>query len=68
MAKRVDYRIGTPADLGPITTLLREVNLPAEGLSVHLENFITAKADDKVVGVIGLEALGEIGLFRPPRF
>jgi amino-acid N-acetyltransferase len=54
-----------PADLPEILVLLRAANLPHEGVSEHLDNFLVARANaDRIVGCIGLEHYGELGLLR----
>lgn len=47
-----------------IKHLLAEVNLPHENLSNHLHNFLLAKSNDTLIGVVGLEVLGKFGLLR----
>lgn len=51
-------------DEGVIKRLLAEVDLPHEDISNHLHNFLLAKSNDTLIGVVGLEVLGEIGLLR----
>ena len=54
----------TAADLDTVLRLLSESSLPAADLDQHIEAFILAKSAGTVVGTIGLEVYGEIGLLR----
>jgi len=47
-----------------ITYLLLEVDLPHEDVSNHIHHFLLAKSNDALIGVVGLEVLGEFGLLR----
>ena len=52
-------------DLAAIVELLTGCALPAGDLSAaHLADFFVAAADDRLVGVAGLELLGSVGLLR----
>jgi amino-acid N-acetyltransferase len=51
-------------DEGSIKNLLLGASLPHEDISKHLNNFLLAKSNDTLVGVVGLELLGESGLLR----
>ena len=44
--------------------LLSECGLPTLYVHRHLKSFIVAKAAKKIVGVIGLEGYGRVGLLR----
>lgn len=52
------------ADLDQIRQLLEGVSLPSEDIADHLSHFILAKVDGELVGCIGLEVHGSIGLLR----
>lgn len=54
----------TPSDLPAILTLLEEVNLPTEGVAEHFADFLIARANERVVGCVGLEKYGSYGLLR----
>jgi len=55
----------TPADLAELLKLLASVRLPAEGVAEELEHFLVARNKaGQVVGCIGLERHGELGLLR----
>ena len=47
-----------------IKNLLLEAGLPHEDVSNHLHHFLVAKSNDTLIGVVGLEVLGEFGLLR----
>ncbi len=53
------------ADRNSILSLLESAGLPTEGVSEHLGEFLVARdADGKVIGCIGLERYGSVGLLR----
>lgn len=60
----VTYPFATPADKDQIRRLLSQCGLPTVYVHRHLKSFIVAKAAKKIVGVIGLEAYGRVGLLR----
>jgi amino-acid N-acetyltransferase len=54
-----------PADLTAVLAVLNAADLPHEGVKEHLDNFLIARADTgRIVGCIGLECYGELGLLR----
>jgi N-acetylglutamate synthase-like GNAT family acetyltransferase len=53
-----------PSDLPAVLTLLEEVNLPPEGVAEHFADFFIARANERVVGCVGLEKYGSYGLLR----
>jgi len=59
-------RPATPDDLPAIVALLEAAHLPAVELEQHLENFVVAESDGRVVACGGLEASPEAaaGLVR----
>lgn len=60
---RIDIRPSTPRDLPSAIELLRFAGLPTEDLTTeHLA--LVAEGEAGVLGVIGLEASGDIGLLR----
>jgi amino-acid N-acetyltransferase len=60
---RIDIRPATPRDLPSAIELLRSAGLPTEDLTAeHLA--LVAEGEAGVLGVIGLEAFGDIGLLR----
>lgn len=54
----------TPSDLPAVLALLEEVNLPTEGVAEHFADFFIARANERVVGCVGLETYGNYGLLR----
>lgn len=54
-----------PASLMEILALLTNADLPHEGVKEHLENFLIARTNTgRIVGCIGWERYGELGLLR----
>ncbi len=60
----ITYSFATPADKNQIRGLLSECELPTLYIHRHLESFVVAKAAGKIVGVIGVEVYGRVGLLR----
>lgn len=60
----MEYLKAQKSDLSEIESLLEYYDLPASDCSAHLENFILAKEDGKLVGVGGFENCGNYGLIR----
>ena len=54
----------TPSDLSAVRMLLEAVNLPTEGVAEHFADFLIARANERVVGCVGLEKYGPYGLLR----
>jgi amino-acid N-acetyltransferase len=63
-SRSITYSFATPADKNQIRRLLCGCGLPSLYIHRHLKFFIVAKAAKKIVGVIGLEAYGRVGLLR----
>ena len=58
-----DIRTAMPADLDASCSLLIAAGLPVADLTVeHLDSFLVAESAAKIVGLIGLERFGAIGL------
>lgn len=53
-----------PTDLNAILALLQSHNLPPEGVAEHLPHMWVARADDALLGCVGLEIYGRFALFR----
>ena len=53
-----------PSDLSAVLALLEEANLPTEGVAEHFADFLIARANERVVGCVGLEKYGSHGLLR----
>ncbi len=61
---RATIRPATPRDWPGIERLLHARSLPLEGASEHLERFLVAEQGATVVGCVGLERYGPLGLLR----
>ncbi len=51
-------------DLQEVLTLLEEVNLPREGVAESFQDFFVIRKNSRVIGCIGIEIYGEVGLMR----
>lgn len=60
----MQYRFAFPDDQAIINRLLADAHLPQDDIAPHLRNIIVATEADVIVGCIGLEAYGHIGLLR----
>lgn len=60
----VTYRRATAADLGRIEELLSSNQLPVAGVGANIEEFWLALDGEQLVGVVGLEIHGPVGLLR----
>jgi amino-acid N-acetyltransferase len=60
----IAYSFAAPSDKGEIRELLSECGLPTRYVHRYLKSFLVAKAAEKVVGVVGVEVYGRVGLFR----
>jgi amino-acid N-acetyltransferase len=61
----VAYTLATGEDEEPVRVLLSACDLPTVDLTpAHFLNFIVAKTGGRVIGCIGVEPLGELGLLR----
>lgn len=52
------------AEFPAILSLLEESDLPTAGVSRHVGTFFVARRGDRLLGCIGLEVYGEVGLLR----
>jgi amino-acid N-acetyltransferase len=62
--RSITYSLATPADKSQIRRLLTKCELPTLYLHRHLKSFMVAKVSKKIVGVIGVEVHGRVGLLR----
>jgi amino-acid N-acetyltransferase len=62
--EEVIFALAAPDDLPAIRSLLAQCQLPEEDIAAHLGNFVAARADGDLIGVIGLEVCGRAGLLR----
>jgi len=53
-----------PSELTELLTLLKDCKLPGEGVAEHLDGFLVARDDRALLGVVGLERYGKVGLLR----
>ena len=64
MQGSITYSFAGPGDKNQIRQLLSKCELPTLYVHRHLKSFMVAKADKKIVGVVGIEVYGRTGLFR----
>lgn len=57
-------QMATMKDEKQIRQLLAAAGLPYDDIHTHLHNFLVARQDDAMVGAVGLEIYGELGLLR----
>ena len=57
-------RSGDPATLGEVLALLRAVGLPEDGVAEYFGSFLIAREGSRVIGCIGIERYGAVGLLR----
>jgi amino-acid N-acetyltransferase len=62
--RSITYSLATPADKSRIRRLLSKCELPTLYVHRHLKSFMVAKVGKKIVGVIGAEVYGRVGLLR----
>jgi N-acetylglutamate synthase-like GNAT family acetyltransferase len=60
----VSLRRAVHADHEAVTTLLRDSQLPTDGLAEWLDQFWVAEHQGRVVGMAGMERYGDSGLLR----
>lgn len=61
---KIIYTFATPQDESEIQHVLTICQLPSEGIRPHLHNFILAKSNNTLIGVVGIEIYGCTGLIR----
>jgi amino-acid N-acetyltransferase len=64
MRLSITYLFANPIDKNQIRRLLSKCGLPTLYIHRYLKSFIVAKAGKRIVGVIGVEAYGRVGLLR----
>ena len=62
--RSITYSFAHPDDKNQIRRLLSACELPTLYIHRHLKSFMVARADKKIIGVIGIEVYGRTGLFR----
>ncbi|MCS6805880.1 MAG: GNAT family N-acetyltransferase [Acidobacteriota bacterium] len=60
----VAIEVASASDLAPIQSLLEQVGLPSAEVQLHIRLFLVARADEQVIGCIGMEQYGESCLLR----
>ena len=60
----VSIRSAVDADLPSITSLLTANELPIEGVPEALRGFLVAEAENRIIGVVGMEYCDSYGLLR----
>lgn len=61
---RYEFKQSNQQDIASVKSLLMLSDLPFEDIDDHYEHFITAKENNSLIGVIGLEHYSSIGLLR----
>jgi amino-acid N-acetyltransferase len=62
--RSITYSFANSTDKNQIRRLLSECGLPTLYIHRHLRSFTVAKAGKKIIGVIGVEVYGRVGLLR----
>jgi amino-acid N-acetyltransferase len=62
--ENLTIRNATPEDYTPIADLLIKVNLPAQGVQEHVDNFVVLIDDGSLIGTGGLEIYSDKALLR----
>ena len=63
-AAQVLIRRTEESDLSFVLAMLEKAGLPREGVASHFSDFLVARREGRIVGAIGLERYGSIGLLR----
>lgn len=65
MNEKFTIAAALPEDKAAVLNLLTRTNLPHDGISEYLENFLVARDESRaVIGCAGLEHQGKLGLLR----
>lgn len=64
MKRSITYSFADPDDKNQIRRLLSACELPTLYVHRHLKSFMVARANKKIIGVVGIEVYGRTGLFR----
>lgn len=57
-------RIAKRSELEEVLRLLESLDLPGDGVEEHLDEFLVAEEKGRVLGAVGLEIYGSVGLLR----
>ena len=61
----IKFTTATAADWAAVRALLERCELPVDDLQpAHLEHFVVCRLGDRLAGTVGIEIIGEVGLFR----
>ena len=60
----IQFRFASISDKHAVEQLLTALDLPHNDIDQHLAHFILAESNKKLIGVIGVDAYGSIGLLR----
>lgn len=63
-SRAYSIRAAGPADRTTVEELLEVSTLPTAGVPQSLEGFLVAECNDGVIGTVGLERYGDVGLLR----
>jgi amino-acid N-acetyltransferase len=58
------FRTASPADLPKIVEFLTASGLPVKGVKAHIDGFLVALQDGRLIGCAGLERYGSAALLR----
>jgi len=61
---KVEIRPANPDELPELIELLQQSGLPLAGVEAHLTNYLVATKVGRMVGMVGLEVYGDVGLLR----
>ncbi|MBI2839547.1 MAG: GNAT family N-acetyltransferase [Acidobacteria bacterium] len=64
MMSELTFASARPIDLPGVRSLLSDAGLPSEDIEPHIGHFILAKNGAGLVGCVGLEPAGALGLLR----
>ena len=60
----VRFELAQAEDTAAVRALLKTANLPNEDIHQHMRSFILAKEGHDLIGCVGLEISGHVGLLR----
>lgn len=61
---KIKFKLADSVEISSIQKLLQECGLPYNDITDHISNFILAKNGSDLIGTIGLEMYGNIGMIR----
>ena len=60
----MEIRSAKRDELPELVEMLRQSKLPVAGTKEHFTNYLVATKEERIVGMVGLEIYGEVGLLR----